>query len=797
MNWQQLIEHARRFYPAVFLERLLPSSLRRTAEWIFGTFTIFFTAAILFAPSISLETSARSFFLSLSFFLLFFMLESFYLSFSLTGLSTSLYESGQLRALHPVAFDVAEILHSTSPLDVTAGFLASSPGKEIVYRLGIVSQELKSFLSSRTERLSSNSLTFPAEVGLSSYASILFEKDNEFSRFLFSKNIQREEWEGAARFVENVRNRARRRERWWGRDNLARIKSIGVEWSYGKTYTLDKYARPVEPIDSSRFDQEVTSLETILSRAREANAVIVSDVSDYALSVVSALAARIVKRVVFSPIEHKRLMLLDTESLVASAGNKTSFEREFLSMLNQSVKAGNIILVIPEFAVFVRNALALGSDVLALLDSYLSSPDVQVIALSDPDQYHQTIERDERLARLFEKIWVRDRGTEGALSLIEERLSTLEAQEGVFFTYQGALMIAKGAARYMTEGTPSEKALDLLIELVAVAKKNKKHFIEERDVLALIESKTGIPTGGVGEKEKEILTNLESILHERIVGQDEAVSAISNTMKRSRSGIVNPNRPLGSFLFLGPTGVGKTETAKTLAQVFFGSEDKMVRLDMSEYNSGDALDRMLGSFTTGTVGMLTSLIREHPYGVLLLDEFEKAHSEVHDLFLQILDEGMFSDMFGKKVNARNAIIIATSNAGSDVIWNMVKQGVSLQKEERALVDTLIQNRIFKPELLNRFDEVIIFHPLEGVHLNKIAELMLEKLKKRLYEKGYDLLITPALVDFLVREGSDPQFGARPLNRAIQERIEKVIAERIISGTIKPGSKVELNESDLS
>jgi len=222
----------------------------------------------------------------------------------------------------------------------------------------------------------------------------------------------------------------------------------------------------------------------------------------------------------------------------------------------------------------------------------------------------------------------------------------------------------------------------------------------------------------------------------------------------------------------------------------------MMRLDMSEYNSEDALNRLIGSFTTGTAGVLSSIILERPYGVLLLDEFEKAHTKVHDLFLQILDEGVFSDMFGKKVNARNLIIVATSNAGSDLIWEMVKQKKSLVKEKDALIDSLIKRKSFKPEFLNRFDGVIIFHPLEEEHIKKIAELMLHKLKKRLYEKGYDLEITPALINFLVREGSDPQFGARPLNRAIQEKIEKFIAEKIISGDLEPGSEIELRERDL-
>ncbi|HVS79465.1 MAG TPA: AAA family ATPase, partial [Candidatus Paceibacterota bacterium] len=289
----------------------------------------------------------------------------------------------------------------------------------------------------------------------------------------------------------------------------------------------------------------------------------------------------------------------------------------------------------------------------------------------------------------------------------------------------------------------------------------------------------------------------EEILRQRIVGQELAITAISDAMRRARAGVSNPNRPMGSFLFIGPTGVGKTETTKALAEVFFGDENKITRFDMSEYSADDALTRLIGSFDTGKPGTFTTALRENPYGVLLLDEFEKANKEVHNLFLQVLDEGVFSDMTGKKVNARNLIIIATSNAGSDLIWTLSQNGKDLAQAKGEVIDDIITKGIFKPELMNRFDGVILFHALGNDDLRSVARIQLERLKKRLEERKLDLEINDALVEFLVKQGSDPKFGARPLNRAIQETVEAIIAKKLIDGSAKPGAKISLTEADLA
>jgi ATP-dependent Clp protease ATP-binding subunit ClpC len=266
-------------------------------------------------------------------------------------------------------------------------------------------------------------------------------------------------------------------------------------------------------------------------------------------------------------------------------------------------------------------------------------------------------------------------------------------------------------------------------------------------------------------------------------------------MRRSRSGIRNPNRPIGSFLFLGPTGVGKTETSKALAQVFFGSEDNMMRLDMSEYQTDDAMERLIGSFASGKPGVFSSMLRDKPFGVVLLDEFEKTNKDVLNLFLQILDEGFFSDTTGRKVSAKNVIFIATSNAGADTIYAMVEAGKNPKDAKEEILADIIGRGLFKPELINRFDGTIIFRPLEDVDLKQIAQIMLKKVADRLIEKGIEMKITDDLVDYVVKHGANKTFGARPMNRFIQDNVEGEIANLLIKKQIGSGNRLEFQIAD--
>lgn len=354
--------------------------------------------------------------------------------------------------------------------------------------------------------------------------------------------------------------------------------------------------------------------------------------------------------------------------------------------------------------------------------------------------------------------------------------------------------MAKSAEQYFQGEATADKGVDLLIEIVPWAIGHGKTLIGRAEVLEFVREKTSIPLGAIGGDEREKLLQLESRLHERVIGQELAIKSISGALRRSRTGVRNEKRPIGSFLFLGPTGVGKTETAKALATVIFGREETMMRLDMSEFQGADALNRLIGSFAENKAGILANLLRQTSYGVLLLDEFEKTHRDVLNLFLQILDEGFFSDMSGKRVNARNIIFIATSNAGADLVWKMVGKDIDPSTRRDELINHLVGSGAFRPELLNRFDDIIIFHPLSAVQLAAVAKLLLERLRQRLRERGIDFVINSPLVEQVVALGTNQLFGARPMLRFIQDNLEQKIADSLIRGDLSAGSKIEFNNN---
>ena len=336
-----------------------------------------------------------------------------------------------------------------------------------------------------------------------------------------------------------------------------------------------------------------------------------------------------------------------------------------------------------------------------------------------------------------------------------------------------------------------KKALDVLDEAVIYIQKLKEKILLPHHIAEVVSKRTDIPMGKMEVKEKEVLLNLENLIHERIVNQAEAVTEISTAMRRARMGIASKTRPMGSFLFLGPTGVGKTETAKALAQIYFGSEKKMITLDMSEFQEVSDIPRLLGATSPVEMqGLLTTPVREAPFSLVLLDEIEKAHPNILNLFLQILDEGHVTDGQGRKVVFTSTIIICTSNAGAAMIFKQVEAGQAVEKDN--LLDSLFEKNIFRPEFINRFDSAVIFHPLTKDNLIKIAQLSLSGLKKSLKEKDIDFEITELLKEKIVDLSYKPEYGAREMRRVVQDKVENAVAEALLSDKIKKGDKIEIN-----
>ncbi|MCX6712187.1 MAG: AAA family ATPase, partial [Candidatus Vogelbacteria bacterium] len=539
---------------------------------------------------------------------------------------------------------------------------------------------------------------------------------------------------------------------------------------------------------------EITQIENILSKQKEANIFVVADSASERMDVIWHLVRHIRDGNAPPALEHKRPILFNTAVFLAHFKDKSALETELLKILAEASKAGNIILVFDNFAGLLLGTTALGTDFVSLVYSALTSASIQIIGLSSNDDFHHSLETNATLMTTFDRIFIRPLPEESIIHNLEQTVWQVEKKNHLFFTYPALLEIVKDASRYFTESDSGDKAVDLLVEIIPWAKSRNYKIIGQTEVEEMVRTKTGIPIGELQPAERENLMALEKNLHTRVVGQDEAIVSVSNALRRARAGVRNAERPIGSFLFLGPTGVGKTETSKALAEVMFGQEAKMVRLDMSEYQTPDAVSKLIGSFTAGQPGILADLVKENPYGVLLLDEFEKTNPDVLDIFLQILDEGFFSDKSGKRISLRNLIIIATSNAGSDFIWQMVKAGTKPQDKVDDLINHIVTKGIFKPELLNRFDAVVVFHPLQSDELNQIARLILNKLAKRLMTQGVTLEVGDIIVRAVAELGANEVFGARPMQRFIQDNIEQQVADAIIKGIIRSGSVVEFMAS---
>jgi len=806
MKYEELLKRAKKIKAVLVLEDVITHSKRRLlCDIFFGlALVLLFIILVIHWNIIPAFNTLQPyhlkirgvFFILLSFGGALYCLEAFYYTY---------YDKAESCS---ISFLLAHLLFSTATDDAVYALLSAPVGWKVMDRLGIPEETLSDFLGSRRNKTSLQSLIFTevggsidalSVFGLASFVLAIVVADAEFKAFLFSRGIQQEEVAGAADWVEEIGEEKILNERWWRKEALERISGLAKNWSYGQTYTLEKYGYDVTtdviggkaPARLSLVEKEVTELQGVLSRAYEANAVIVGDTEDEELAIVEALAKSIHDGKSSASLQHKRVFLLDALKIVESHPDRALFEVELDKVLDQAEKSGNTILVITQFPAFLLSAKAINSDIVSIIVPYLRSPNIQIIALTDLPRFHQYIESNTELAQHFETVHLEDKDSGHLMALLEDEAVVFEKQSGVFFTYQSLETIVESAERYFSGLSAADKCRDLLLEIVPYAVAHRKRMIERSDVLALVETKVGIPTGEATDKEKEKLLHLENLLHERIVGQEEAVSAISVAMRRARSDLANRKKPMGTFLFLGPTGVGKTETSKALADVFFGTAAPVVRLDMSEYAGADAMAKLIGSYGDSSEGVLSTALREHPYGVLLLDEFEKAGSDVLNIFLQILDEGFFSDTKGKKVSARNLIIIATSNAGSDMIFDMVKSKKNLKENSSEIIQSIISAGIFKPELLNRFDGVIIFHPLQEEHLEKVVELLLTHFAKQLEKKGLKLVTTPALSKFLLSKGSDPVFGARPMNRAISNEVESVIAEDILKGKLPKGSTFEL------
>ncbi|MDA2922055.1 ATP-dependent Clp protease ATP-binding subunit [Patescibacteria group bacterium AH-259-L07] len=501
-------------------------------------------------------------------------------------------------------------------------------------------------------------------------------------------------------------------------------------------------------------------------------------------TIINGISRRMVTEDVPEVLQDKRLVSLSLSSLIAGASRPGEVEQRLQVILSEVIRSGNIILVIKDIHNMVGIKTTEGElDVSEILADILKRHAVLVLATSIPSEYRRLIE-GKALGEAFQRVGIEEPDKNTTIQILEAHTPALEGRNQVYFSYGALDKAVEFSTRYLHERFLPEKAINLLKEVAAGvrSKKGKRAMVGAEDVAALISEKTGIPVTKITEKESQKLLNLEDQIHRRLVDQDEAVNMVSAALRRARTALRSEKRPIVNLLFLGPTGVGKTELAKTVAEVYFGDENKMIRLDMSEYQEKASVSRLIGTPDGEKGGQLTEAVRRAPSSLLLLDEIEKAHPDILNIFLQVMDEGRLTDALGRTINFTNIILIGTSNAGTAFIQSEIKKGTPVLQIQEALIREKL-SAYFRPEYLNRFDGIVVFKPLSPEDIQKITKLMLKKLSKQLEGKGIGLKATDEAVNELAKAGFDPLFGARPLRRVIQNQVNNVLAKYLLTGKV--------------
>ncbi|WP_448374457.1 ATP-dependent Clp protease ATP-binding subunit [Fervidobacterium sp.] len=585
------------------------------------------------------------------------------------------------------------------------------------------------------------------------------------------------------------------------------IKELRMKRTYSEEENIDVLAKFTENLTEMAKngqlmpvigrENEVNRMVEILGRKMKNNPVLIGDPGVGKTAIVEGLAQRIVSGNVPDFLKSKTVLKLDLARLVAGTKFRGEFEERLKKLIDMLKKRTDVILFIDELHTVVGAGAAEGAlDAGNILKPELARGTLRVIGATTVEEYRKHIERDKALARRFQVIFVSEPTVDETIEILKGLKPKFEEFHGVKITDKAIEAAAKLSSKYITDRFMPDKAVDLIDEAAARAKIDRVEEIGEEEIAKVVERWTGIPVGKIMGDEKEKIKNLEKLIHEKFVDQEEAVRVVSNAIKMSRAGIRNPKRPLGVFLFLGPTGVGKTELAKRLADVLFGSEKALIRIDMSEYMEKHSVARLIGA-PPGYVGyeeggQLTEQVRRRPYSVVLFDEIEKAHPEVFNVLLQLFDDGRLTDGKGTTVDFRNTIIIMTSNIGSDVIIQDIEDGL-----ENAIPKHMEEEmrRYFRPELINRIDAAVVFKPLKKEHIKEIISIYLRELNERLADRNISVELDESMMEYLATEGYVPTMGARPLRRLFENTVEFKLAELIIDEQVKEGQRIKFSWKD--
>ena len=636
--------------------------------------------------------------------------------------------------------------------------------------------------------------------------------------------------------------------------------------SYSRDLTELARAGKLDPVIGR--ETEIKRLIQILSRRTKNNPCLIGEPGVGKTAVVEGLAQMIIEGNVPETIAEKRVLTLDLSGMVAGSKYRGEFEERIKKVIAEVMEDGEVLLFIDEIHTIIGAGGAEGAiDASNILKPSLARGELQLIGATTIEEYRKYIEKDSALERRFQPVTVEEPSEEEAIAILKGLRGRYEAHHHVTITDAALTAAVKLSARYINDRFLPDKAIDVIDEAASKVrltafveppeikelekeiekledqkeaairdeayekagtikkkqekkkekidkirekwqkdKDTKKQVVDEEEIADVVSSWTKIPVRKLEEGESQRLKNLESILHERVIGQEEAVTAVAKAIRRGRVGLKDPKRPIGSFLFLGPTGVGKTELSKALAEAMFGTENALIRVDMSEYMEKHSVSKMIGS-PPGYVGydeggQLSEKVRRNPYSVILFDEIEKAHPDVFNILLQVLDDGHITDAQGRKIDFKNTVIIMTSNAGAESIISPKRLGFGAVADEKAdykvMKDRVMEEvkHLFKPEFINRIDEIIVFHPLNKGHMKDIVTIMLKEIMKRTKEQmNITLSVDEAAKEFLINKGYDEKYGARPLRRTIQSSLEDRLAEEILDGAVKEGDEVLVSQGE--
>ncbi|MGH7157953.1 MAG: AAA family ATPase [Candidatus Saccharimonadales bacterium] len=579
---------------------------------------------------------------------------------------------------------------------------------------------------------------------------------------------------------------------------------VGRDWSFGYTPVLQRFAANIT--DQVRYqgllaaglpsrDATLLQIMHLLERGGRHNATLVGALGAGKTTLVHALAEKLAEPDASVPkaLRYRQVLALDPSSLIAQARGRGELEELVQHLCYESLKAKNVILFLDDAQLFFEQGPG-AVDLTNVLLPFLEGGALNIVLAMDEQRWVRIAQANPALAQYLNRIMLRPTDKPETLAAMQSQVLLFESQNNVVYTYQALEAAFRLSARYLSDQAMPGKAVKLLES--AANNPEDTHVITERSVAQAIEQTQGVKVGTADTaEERQTLLNLEQLIHQRMINQTRAVQVVSDALRRARTGVRSTSRPIGTFLFLGPTGVGKTELAKSVAAVFFGGENQMVRLDLNEYVRPDDVTRLLADAAQDSHS-LTAQISRQPFSVVLLDEIEKAHPNVLGTLLQMLDEGILRDINNREVSFRDAVVIATSNAGADRIRGHIERGEQLEQFEKQFTDELINANVFRPEFLNRFDEIVLFRPLSPDELVQVIDLILQGVNKNLAAQQVSVVVDNDAKRLLVAAGYDPRLGARPMRRVVQRVVENIVSNQLLAGQVLPGGQVRVSAQDV-